>query len=173
MTITQIRNRLVKLLWDYLGCPVVLSDQVQPEAPFPFGIYSITTPYASTGELGDYATAAAEGGAEIARMEMPSATFSFTFCSQNRIGDDGEEINGADEAGELASRAIGWFLHAGYDDISQLGVTIVEVGQAQDRTTLIIDEAARRVGFDVRIRYTRVDTRKVSVIEKVNITEKE
>lgn len=163
----------MKLLWDYLGCPVVLSDQVQPEAPFPFGIYSITTPYAPTGEMGDYTTAAAEGGVEIIRMEMPSATFSFTFCSQNRIGDDGEVISGADEAGELASRAIGWFQHVGYDDISRLGITIVEVGQAQDRTTLIIDEAARRVGFDVRIRYTRTDTRKVSVVEKVNITEKE
>ena len=54
-----------------------------------------------------------------------------------------------------------------------LGITIVEIGQAQNRSTLIIDEAARRVGFDVRIRYTRQDTRVVSSVETTPITEKE
>lgn len=169
MNITQIRNKLIALLWDYLGCPVILSDQVQPEAQPPFGIYSVTTPYAATGELGDYITIPAEDGAKVIRTEMPSATFSFTFCGQNRTGEHGEAISGADEAEELAWKAIGWFQHVGYDDISKLGITIVEVGQAQDRTTLVIDEAARRVGFDVRIRYTRTDTRNVSVIESTSI----
>lgn len=173
MTITQIRNQLVKLLWDYLGCPVILSDQVQPEALFPYGIYSITTPYAPNGELGDYTMAPLEDGAVVTRMEMPSATFSFTFCSQNRTGENGEAISGADEAEELAWKAIGYFQHVGYDDIAKLGITIVDVSQAQNRTTLIIDEAARRVGFDVRIRYTRQDTRKVSTIERTPIIKKE
>lgn len=173
MTFVQIRNKLISLLWDYLGRPVILSDQVQPELDFPYGIYSITTPYAPNGELGDYTTAETEGGVEITRMEMPSATFSFTFCSMNRIGENGEQINGADEAEELAQKAIGFFLHVGYDEISQLGITIVDVGQAQNRTTLVIDEAARRVGFDVRIRYTRLDARKTSVVETTPIIEKE
>lgn len=173
MTITQIRNKLIALLWDYMGLPIILSDQVQPEAELPYGIYSITTSYTSTGELGDYRTVPTEEGAEVARMEMPIATYSFTFCSQNRTGENGEPIYGADEAEELASKAIGWFQHVGYDDISKLGITVVEVGPAQNRTTLVIDEAARRVGFDVRIRYTRVDTRKVSVIERTQIIKKE
>ena len=173
MTITQIRDKLISLLWDYLGCPVILSDQVQPEAEFPYGIYSITTPYAPAGELGDYTSADTEEGVEITRMEMPSATFSFTFCSQNRTGEDGKHISGADEAEELTWKAIGFFLHVGYDEFLKLGITIVDVGQAQNRTTLVIDEAARRVGFDVRIRYTRQDTRKVSNIETIPIKEKE
>ena len=106
-------------------------------------------------------------------MEMPSATFSFTFCSQNRTDADGIYIYGSDEAEDLADKAIGYFQHVGYDDFLMLGITIVEIGQAQNRSTLIIDEAARRVGFDVRIRYTRQDTRVVSSVETAPITEKE
>lgn len=102
-------------------------------------------------------------------MEMPSATFSFTFCSQDRTGPEGKPISGADEAEPLASRAAGYFLHAGYDDFLRLGIAVVEVGQTQDRTVLLVDEAARRVGFDVRIRYTRQDTRLVSTVEETRI----
>ena len=149
MTFVEMRNTLVKKLWDYLGCPVVLADQVQPEAPFPFVVYSVTAPYIPGNE-----------------------TFSFTCCSMNRTGEDGAFVSGADEAAELADAAMGWFLHTGYMDISALGITIVEVGQVQDRTTLVIDEAARRFGFDVQIRYTREDTLKVPSIKKVT-TKKE
>ena len=104
-------------------------------------------------------------------MEMPSATFSFTFCSQNRTDADGIYIYGSDEAEDLADKAIGYFQHVGYDDFLMLGITIVEIGQAQNRSTLIIDEAARRGGFDIR--YTRQDTRVVSSVETAPITEKE
>ena len=173
MTFVEIRNNLISHLWDYLGCPIVLSNQVQPEEKVPFGIYSVTTSYVSDGGLGDYSMRDIGDGVEITRMEMPSATISFTFCSQNRTGPEGEAISGADEAEMLASKAAGYFLHAGYDDFLRLGIAVVEVGQTQDRTVLIVDEAARRVGFDVRIRYTRVDTRKVSVIERTQIIEKE
>lgn len=173
MTFIEIRNNLISRLWDYMGCPVLLSNQVQPEEEVPFGIYTVTTSYVSDGGLGDYSERDIEDGVEITRMEMPSATISFTFCSQDRTGPEGEAISGADEAEMLASKAAGYFLHAGYDDFLQLGIAVVEVGQTQDRTVLIVDEAARRVGFDVRIRYTRVDTRRVSVIERTQIIEKE
>ena len=151
MTFVEVRNKLIAHLWEYLGCPVVLSNQVQPEAEMPFGIYTVTAPYVSDGGLGDITEKEVEGGMEVTRMEMPSATFSFTFCSQDRTGPEGKPISGADEAEPLASRAAGYFLHAGY------------------RTVLLVDEAARRVGFDVRIRYTRQDTRLVSTVEETRI----
>lgn len=172
MTVIQLRNRLISLLWDAMGCPIVLADQVQPEAPVPFGIYSITAPYIPEGGMGDYAARPDDGDVRISRREMPTATFSFTFCSQDREGPDGVPVSGADEVQELADRAIGWFLHTGYDAISAFGITVVEVGQAQDRTTLLVDEASRRVGFDVLVRYTRVDTRNVSAIEMIKLAQK-
>lgn len=172
MTFVEMRNTLVKKLWDYLGCPVVLADQVQPEAPFPFVVYSVTAPYIPGNEMGNYRTLPDGEDSVVVRRVMPTATFSFTCCSMNRTGEDGAFVSGADEAAELADAAMGWFLHTGYMDISALGITIVEVGQVQDRTTLVIDEAARRFGFDVQIRYTREDTLKVPSIKKVT-TKKE
>ena len=54
MTFLEVRNTLVSSLAAALGLPVLLSDQVQPEAEVPFIVYSVTAPYASTGELGDH-----------------------------------------------------------------------------------------------------------------------
>ena len=114
MTFREIRNALVERLWNYMDCPIVLADQVQPEAQLPYGIYSVSTPYAPDRGMGDYTTREAEGGnAEITRMEMPSATFSFTFCSQNRTDAGGKYIYGSDEAEDLADKAIGYFQHVG------------------------------------------------------------
>ena len=56
MTFVEMRNAMVKKLWDYLGCPVVLADQVQPEATFPCAIYSVTAPYIPCNTIGDYRT---------------------------------------------------------------------------------------------------------------------
>ena len=169
MTFVEMRNAMVKKLWDYLGCPVVLGDQVQPGAPFPFVIYSVTAPYLPHDTMGDYRTLPDGEDSTVVRRVMPTATFSFTCCSMNRMGEGGTFVSGADEAYELADEAMGWFLHTGYMDVSALGITVVEVGQVQDRTTLVIDEAARRFGFDVQIRYTREDTLNVSSIKKVTI----
>lgn len=38
MTFREIRNALVERLWNYMGCPIVLADQVQPEAQLPYGL---------------------------------------------------------------------------------------------------------------------------------------
>ena len=169
MACVEMRNAMVKKLWDYLGCPVVLADQVQPEATFPFVIYSVTAPYIPGNTMGDYRTLPDGEDSTVVRRVMPTATFSFTCCSMNRMGEGGTFVSGADEAYELADEAMGWFLHTGYMDVSALGITVVEVGQVQDRTTLVIDEAARRFGFDVQIRYTREDTLNVPSIKKVTI----
>lgn len=169
-----MRNQVVKLLWSYLQIPVILSDQAQPEVDPPFCIYTMTSPYSSTGEMGDITTRDAEDPMELLedRVEMPSATLSFTVCSENREGEDGEPISGADEAEELADKAAGFFKQVGYDDFSRLGICIVDVGPVQDRTTLMVDEASRRKGFDVRIRYTRTDTRTIQTVQRTTTTQK-
>lgn len=48
MNFRELRNRLISSLWDYIGCPVILSNQVQPEAEPPFCIYTVTAPYIRT-----------------------------------------------------------------------------------------------------------------------------
>lgn len=174
MTPVALRNGIVRLLWKYLQIPVILSDQAQPEADPPFCIYSMTSPFTSTGEMGDITTRDAEDPMELLedRMEMPSATISFTVCSENREGEDGEEISGADEAEEIANKAAGYFMQVGYDDFARLGICIVDVGPVQDRSTLMVDEESRRKGFDVRIRYTRIDTRTIQTVQHTTTTQK-
>lgn len=78
MNFRELRNRLISSLWDYIGCPVILSNQVQPEAEPPFCIYTVTAPYIPDGGMGDYEIADVAEGVKISRMEMPSATCSKT-----------------------------------------------------------------------------------------------
>lgn len=167
MTFLEARNIITQRLERFLGIPVVLSDQAAPPPGFPFCYYSVTTPYAPTGAMGNYEQTEVPGTTKLTttRTEQPTATISLVFCSINRWskGDGGEDaepyIYGEDEAQSLAERAQGFFLHVEYDTLSNLGVVIVDVGNTTNRTTLVVDEAARRYGFDVRVRYTRTDSR--------------
>ena len=76
-------------------------------------------------------------------------------------------IYGDDEAEEIVEKAVGYLLHVGYNDLSNLGIVVCEVMNVGNRSTLIIDEEARRYGFDVRIRYTKADERTDAVVDTV------
>ena len=45
MNFRELRNRLISSLWDYIGCPVILSNQVQPEAAAVLHLYGNCTVY--------------------------------------------------------------------------------------------------------------------------------
>ena len=171
MTFLDVRNIIIKRLSEHLGIPVVLSGQVSPVPDFPFGYYSVVTPYAPTGQQGAYSASAGDGGTSIAtvRAEQPYATFSFTFCSINRDDGEGGYIFGEDEAQGYAEQAQGFFLHGAYMELSNLGIVTAEVSNAADRTTLAVDEAASRCGFDVRVRYTRTDCRSDPTVDSVGV----
>ena len=181
MNFVAVRNTITKRLESYLGIPVKLSDQFSPvpEAN-PFCFYSVTTPYAPAGEQGNYSEDSIPGSTEITitRREQPSATFSFVFCSFNRWSksDDGADtepyIYGEDEALTLAEKAQGFFLHTERERLSNLGIVIMDVTNATNRTALVVDEAARRYGFDVRVRYTRTDTRTEETVGGANTQQK-
>ena len=90
MTFLEVRNTLVSSLAAALGLPVLLSDQVQPEAEVPFIVYSVTAPYASTGELGDHTQTVIENedGTEALidnRREQPSLLCSGLHRLRRRI----------------------------------------------------------------------------------------
>lgn len=168
MTFIELRNDLISAFASYLGIPIVLSDQVEAEMPLPYGIYSVLTPYDPEATLGTYETKLIEGGLLETRKEQPTCSFSFTFCSMNRK-EGKRHIFGEDEALMLAEKAQGWFLHVGYDVISSMGITVVDVGSARSRSTLMVNEEARRYGFDVQTRYVRTDKRKINTIKSVGV----
>lgn len=165
MNFLEIRNRIIQCLSEYLQCSIMLNNQQNPEAEYPYLFYS-AAPYTPEGGQGDYQLEKLADGYLEKRTGEASCTFSFTCCSTDReVGN--EYVLGEDEAFRFADKAAGWFLHAGYDTIAGMGITVDDVSAVQDRSTLMVDEEARRYGFDVRIRYVRTDTRKIGTIEHV------
>ncbi|WP_298024513.1 LIC_12616 family protein [uncultured Dysosmobacter sp.] len=174
MTQRQVRNIVVNALYEFLGGPkVVLSDQTMPEAECPYIYYQsvqqrIPGPANVTGQLD------AEGQSITkTRSEHAETTYSFTACSFNRTGPDGEAISGDDEALDLADRAQGFFLFTGRQLLADQGVVVVSVENTQARSAFNIDETDRRYGFDVLLRYERQDTRTVPTMELPTIYMKE
>ena len=74
MNFRELRNRLISSLWDYIGCPVILSNQVQPEAEPPFCIYTVTAPYIPDGGMGDYEIADVAEGVFLSTPSARRAT---------------------------------------------------------------------------------------------------
>lgn len=173
MTFVEKRNALISALSKAVNVPVLLASQVQPELEPPVIVYTVTADYLPDGGLGDYSWYDGEGENEFVeeRAEQPSATFSFTASSINRtITDESGNtatIYGADEALELATLAQGFFLHTGLDEIRKAGFVVVEVSNAGNRDALELDEMGRRYGFDVRLRYTRTDSRDVGAATEI------
>ena len=170
MTFVEKRNALVLALAEYVGRPVLLANQVQPEEEPPYIVWAVLTDYTPDGSLGHFSTEdAGEGYAWSVRTEQPTATLSFTACSINRsgVGADGQPFYflGADEAQELAWKAQSFFLHGGRYALQKAGFVVVEVTNAAPRDALELDEMGRRFGFDVRLRYVRTDAEKVTTID--------
>lgn len=171
-SIVEKRNALILALSEFVGVPVLLANQVQPEADPPYIVWAVLSDYTSDGGLGHFSTeSGGEGYAVSVRTEQPTATLSFTACSINRTealeGGGQAYILGADEAQELATKAQGFFLHGGRYAIEAAGFVVVDVTNAAPRDALELDEMGRRFGFDVRLRYTRTDRATVTTIDGV------
>ena len=157
MMIRTVRNIICRRLHDFLGQPVLLHDQAAPGTRPPMVYYQ---PVGALIPL---------GGASI-WQEPAEATISITAVSYDRDGRDGR-IYGDDEALELAERAISWLLHIGRRELLLDGIAVVEVGNVQCRSNLMIDEVARQYGFDVRVRFDRTTTIDIPIIADGSITE--
>jgi len=74
---------------------------------------------------------------------------------------------------ETAKKAMDWFKHVGYQDLSDLNVVVVNIEAFGDRTVLIVDDYEARVGFDVIMRTTDIIKRRFETIETWDIDIKE
>ena len=172
------RNALILALSEFVGRPVLLASQVEPEMEPPFIVYSIASDYIPDNGLGNYSLedGSMEGTAVEVRAEQPTTTMSFTACSINRVEmKDGAQVSilGADEALELATLAQGFFLHGGRYSIQKAGFVVVDVSNAASRDALELDEMGRRFGFDVRMRYSRIDLAQVDTVKNAITAQKE
>ncbi len=169
MTFIEVRNSVINGLEEYLGRPVILSDQIANAPEFPYSYYSILTPRISTHSFGLQCVEEKDNGEYILKRQEPvKATLSFTFCSKNRELEDGSYIFGEDEAVELAEKAHGFFLLVAHNIQTENGdIVIDKVGTVSKRSSFVVEETVRRYGFDVQLSYIRTDEMPASVIQNV------
>lgn len=77
------RNALILALSKFVGCPVLMASQVEPEMEPPFIVYSITSDYTSDNGLGNYSLedGSTEGTAVEVREEQPTH-YHVVYCLQ-------------------------------------------------------------------------------------------
>lgn len=165
MTFIEARNAITLGLEQYLGYPVVLSEQIADVPDFPYCYYSVLAPRISDHAFGLRGVQELPDGHTLKRSEPVKASMSFTFCSQNRESEDGY-IYGEDEALELAERAHGYFLLDAHSIVTETGeVVINNVGSVANRSGFIVEDTIRRYGFDITFRYVRTDEKPTITIQ--------
>lgn len=159
MTFLQVRDAFVDRLSAALGRSVILHDQTMAESEdYPIIYYQPIIPWMPrSGANRGYTTTA--GSLTEKREELTEATISVSVVSYNRELTNGGYIFGEDEALEWAERAMTYLLFRGRDELQADGIAIVDVTNIQNRTALLVDDVARKYGFDARLRYRRTDTR--------------
>lgn len=167
MDFVDMKNTLIKMMWNHLNRPVILSDQASPEAMYPYIYYNIIGPPKGLGSTGDHRVSVKDGDAYTVLHDHPTATFSFTACSQNRT-EGSKEILGDDEAMELSEKAAHYLEHIGYNELSRLGIVVVEITNEGQRSGLVVDEIDRRYGFDCRVRFKHTTERNDGSLENIN-----
>lgn len=162
MNLKLIRDGIVGKLMDYVGVPVVMLEQVAKKPKYPYIGYKFTVPYNPDRTQGIIETDLVpsldpkyEHDVEETVIFQPQMTISITVYAKDSL-----------EAQELAKKAHDWFKHAGYYELDALNVVTVSTAAFGDRTTLIVDDYERRVGFDVILRTVDKIKRRVETIEE-------
>lgn len=135
-----IRTTIAKGLREYLGCPIIRSNQNQDlhtllgkeknERVYPYGSYTIVTPKSENkGTYGEY---------EDGKARKPfTQNWSLTFQSD----DEAESVN-------LACKACEWLDYVGKEYLNDNGVIIQSVGAVRNRDNMLTIEYEYRNGFD-------------------------
>ena len=126
----KMRTAVAKGLKEYLGCPVIRSNQNQTPPPYPYLSYTITTLMReNNGTYGEY---------EDGTHRKPfGQTWSITALSD----DNSESV-------ALACKAREWLDHFGTTYLSDNDVIVESVGSVTNRDNFLTTQYEYRNGFD-------------------------
>ena len=154
---SEIRNPIVKNLNEYMGIPVIQSEETGEQPPYPFVTFSVNSPYLSLGQNGKEEIV--ENDISITReIEHFEQVYSFTV-----IGEDEDIVQ------DNMMKAIQFFKVFGVQKLKDENIVIVEVYNAQKRDNFLTIDYERRAGFDVRIRVAHSMDIENEVIEEITI----
>lgn len=126
-----MRATLFSGLREYLGIPMIRSDQTAPAPVYPYGTGKATTPAdANNGTWQQH-----EDG--IDRLLVRS-TWSLSFLSDDY-----------DESIMYATKAREWITHTGRTWLSDRGITVQSTTAITNRDNILTVEYERKNGFDV------------------------
>lgn len=149
----KLRKTVVKGLSEYLGIPVIRSNQNAEPPDYPYVTYTvITAEKANNGTYGEY-----EDG--IDRLPV-TQTWSITIQSDKE-----------DESISLASRARDYLIHSGRCHLNDNDVIVQSVTDITNRDNMISIEYEYKNGFDVVFWLMSEVKREVEEIETVKFEE--
>lgn len=147
----EIRVLIVKALKEYLGIPVIRSNQTSAPPSYPYCSYTITNiANENNGTWGEY-----EDG--LSRQPIIQ-TWSFTIQSD----DNSEALN-------LTLKAHDFFDLIGQKQLSDNNIIVQSVGNITNRDNLITIEYEYRHGFDVKFYILNELKRDVEIVEDVEL----
>lgn len=126
-----MRTAVAKGLKEYLGIPVIRSDQTADAPPYPYVSYTLTTPAAANG--GTY-----QQHADGKDRLMVRSIWSWSFLSDDY-----------DESIAYATKAREWFEHSGRARLDEHGITVQSTTDISNRDNILTVEYERKNGFDV------------------------
>jgi len=165
IAIKEIRNAIVKGLYEYLGLIPIPIEDVQGKEPYPYITYNFISPYTQFRGQGNYQRDLVPSNDERFELDVeetlelqPQATVSINTYSKDKL-----------EAQELAKKAMDWFKHVGWQYLYDNNIVVVSIEAFGDRTIHIVDYYENRIGFDVIIRFTDEIKRRIETIEIYDI----
>lgn len=149
----HLRSVVVKGLKEYVGIPVIRSNQNAEPPDYPYASYTITTPEsANNGTYGVYSDG-------VDRLPV-TQTWSITVQSDKY-----------DESLTLASKAREWLQHTGALYLNDNDVIVQSVTNITNRDNVISVEYEYKHGFDCVFWLMNEVERQVEEIETINIEE--
>lgn len=166
--VKEIRNVIVKGLYDYLGIIPIPIEDLKDKEPYPYITYNFINPYTPFRGQGNYSRNIVPSTDERFEFDIeetleiqPTTTLSFNTYSKDKL-----------ESQELALKIKDWFKNIGYQYLDDNNLVLVDVEAFGDRTVPIVDHYEYRTGFDVIIRFTDEIKRRFETIEEYKINTK-
>lgn len=147
----KIRLTIAKGLKEYLGCPVIRSNQNADPPDYPYVSYTITI--LESENKGTY-----EEHEDGTDRKSVTQTWSITVLSED-----------SSESVILAQKARQWFDRVGTIYLNDNDVIVQSVGAVSNRDNFITVEYEYRQGFDVVFSLVDEVNREIEYIEKVEL----
>lgn len=165
MKIQQIKNTIIKGLYQHTKLLVIDTDNNNKKPKHPYYSYKITTIRKNSKEKGNYSYRFEKSENPNFRNDyveelsfQPSMVMSVN-CYSLDIAECQDNILEAWE----------WFKLKGKLYLSNNNLVVVDVGDIQDRTVALVDNYEYRYGFDVNIRYLHEFDTRLETIEEAKL----